>query len=60
MFIQFIGQALVMSLIVGTILNLINQKGLLKKGIAINNLSMGLNYLVPFTVSLISMNMVSC
>jgi hypothetical protein len=59
MFIQFIEQALMMSIIVGTILNLINQKGLFKKGIAINYLSVCLNYLVPFTVSFISMNIVS-
>ena len=46
--------ALRVPLVVGSILNLINQRDCLTKGAAVNYFSLCLNYVVPFSVSLLS------
>ncbi|WP_434513912.1 nitrate/nitrite transporter NrtS [Dechloromonas sp. ARDL1] len=43
--------AIKVALVVGTILNLINQGGRLMDGLPISWLHLGLNYLVPYCVS---------
>lgn len=43
--------ALKVAMVVGTLLNLVNQGGRLLDGMTINTLQMLLNYLVPFCVS---------
>lgn len=46
-----LGGALKVALVVGSVLNLINQGGPLLRGAGVDWLHLGLNYVVPFCVS---------
>lgn len=48
---QIVVSALKVALVVGSLLNLVNQGGRLLDGLPVNLLQMLLNYLVPFCVS---------